>query len=125
MAFAFHQPSTDHLSLLKKGALSTQGSLGFKKRCQHARSCTDADKLPRRSIRVWTTFSEGKLTEGKTRCWSRGEDLNLRPADYESAALPTELPRHPNRLYHRLSRKKSIKRRENSGQTSMREGVHQ
>src|SRR5487761_26730 len=25
--------------------------------------------------------------------WSRGADLNRRPADYESAALPTELPR--------------------------------
>jgi hypothetical protein len=25
--------------------------------------------------------------------WSRGPDLNRGPADYESAALPTELPR--------------------------------
>ena len=25
---------------------------------------------------------------------SRGQDLNPRPADYKSAALPTELPRH-------------------------------
>jgi hypothetical protein len=25
--------------------------------------------------------------------WSRDPDLNRRPADYESAALPTELPR--------------------------------
>src|SRR5581483_11506041 len=30
---------------------------------------------------------------GKTRNWSRGPDLNRGPADYESAALPTELPR--------------------------------
>src|SRR6266850_2940449 len=27
------------------------------------------------------------------RRWSRGRELNSRPADYESAALPTELPR--------------------------------
>jgi hypothetical protein len=30
--------------------------------------------------------------------WSRGADLNRRPADYESAALPTELPRHRLRM---------------------------
>jgi hypothetical protein len=35
-----------------------------------------------------------QLTEWKTRMkWSRGPDLNRGPADYESAALPTELPR--------------------------------
>ncbi len=30
--------------------------------------------------------------------WSRGPDLNRGPADYESAALPTELPRRTHRL---------------------------
>src|SRR5262245_40593119 len=29
--------------------------------------------------------------------WSRRSDLNRRPADYESAALPTELRRHSGR----------------------------
>lgn len=28
-----------------------------------------------------------------TKAMWRGQDLNLRPADYESAALPTALPR--------------------------------
>ncbi len=41
--------------------------------------------------------AESQLTMGKRgkhrRYWSRGADLNRRPADYESAALPTELPR--------------------------------
>lgn len=31
--------------------------------------------------------------ESNSKSWSRGADLNRRPADYESAALPTELPR--------------------------------
>src|SRR5205807_9083494 len=30
----------------------------------------------------------------KEKCWSRRPDLNWRPADYESAALPTELRPH-------------------------------
>lgn len=28
-----------------------------------------------------------------SRLWSLGQDLNLRPSDYESEALPTELPK--------------------------------
>ncbi len=32
--------------------------------------------------------------------WSRRSDLNGRPADYKSAALPTELHRHKNLPYH-------------------------
>src|SRR5579872_325520 len=37
-----------------------------------------------------TTGCEGKV---KLQNWSREPDLNRRPADYESAALPTELSR--------------------------------
>jgi len=33
--------------------------------------------------------------------WSRLPDLNRRPADYESAALPTELSRLTKRQYTR------------------------
>jgi hypothetical protein len=37
--------------------------------------------------------------------WSRGPDLNRGPVDYESTALPTELPR-PNELQCSIQRKK-------------------
>lgn len=35
----------------------------------------------------------GGILSGYWEYGSRGQDLNLRPADYKSAALPTELPR--------------------------------
>ena len=34
----------------------------------------------------------GKVRKG-LKAWSRGPDLNRGPVDYESTALPTELPR--------------------------------
>ncbi len=55
--------------------------------------------------------AESQLTMGKRgkhrRYWSRGADLNRRPADYESAALPTELPRRKLNL---TSQGKGVKR---------------
>ena len=38
-------------------------------------------------------------------CWSRGPDLNRGPVDYESTALPTELPRL-RVIYCSIARKK-------------------
>ena len=56
---------------------------------------------------------------GFAKTWSRGADLNRRPADYESAALPTELPRLRD-LNLALPRA-SVKRQADL----MREAVHQ
>src|SRR5258706_4347253 len=41
-------------------------------------------------LRRCTKMQQSNLSE---RGWSRGPDLNRGPVDYESTALPTELPR--------------------------------
>jgi hypothetical protein len=43
--------------------------------------------------------------EGEMRRWSRGPDLNRGPVDYESTALPTELPR-PRVIHSSIALKK-------------------
>jgi hypothetical protein len=48
---------------------------------------------PKSVTHVLGTLCHPCLRAGPRRFWSRGRDLNPRPADYESAALPTELPR--------------------------------
>src|SRR5580692_642137 len=47
----------------------------------------------RSNVAVITDASSGWEREADGNIWSRGPDLNRGPADYESAALPTELPR--------------------------------
>src|SRR5712671_3695437 len=37
---------------------------------------------------VWPGHLESQFIAGADRIWSRGRELNSRPADYESAALP-------------------------------------
>ena len=40
----------------------------------------------------------GKLLDGKDFVWCRGAELNRRHTDFQSVALPTELPRHSSLL---------------------------
>ena len=51
-----------------------------------------ATKYPRTIARLIALERGGAAIEVER--WSRRSDLNRRPADYESAALPTELRRH-------------------------------
>ncbi len=49
----------------------------------------DSGAVPQRSIRFAATVTDS-MTQGK---WCLGADSNHRHADFQSAALPTELPR--------------------------------
>ena len=59
-------------------------------RCFHS-----TKNAPAPSDTVASNLPDGSVTETKARIgvWSHRKDLNLRPAAYEAAALPTELLR--------------------------------